>query len=68
MTVLLALATAGCGLSSPSEAPRTESRAADQEKIRDLSKKGYNFREIRSIMNGEEPAPRPKKKSGGPRR
>jgi hypothetical protein len=63
MMVFLALAYAGCGSSSPSAGTRTADQIRDEKKIQELSKKGYDFREIRSIMKGEEPKPRPKKKS-----
>ena len=68
MMVLLALACAGCGPSSPSDEPKTENQARDEKKIQELSRKGYNFSEIRSIMKGEQPKPRPKKKTGLARR
>jgi hypothetical protein len=70
MLAFLALAYAGCGQSSPSDRPKTEDQIRDEAKIRELSKKGYDFNEIRSIMNGEEPKPKSptKKKSGGSRR
>ena len=68
MMVLLALAYAGCGPSSPSNEPKTENQARDEKKIQELSKAGYDFSEIRSIMKGEQPKPRPKKKTGLARR
>jgi hypothetical protein len=68
MMVLLALAYAGCGPSSPSDEPKTENQARDEKKIQELSRTGYNFSEIRSIMKGEQPKPRPKKKTGLARR
>ena len=61
--VLLAVAYAGCGQSSPSDEPKTENQARDEKKIQELSRAGYNFSEIRSIMKGEQPEPRPKKKT-----
>ena len=61
--VVLALAFAGCGPSSPSDKPKAENQARDEKKIQELSKKGYNFSEIRSIMKGEQPKPRPKQKA-----
>jgi hypothetical protein len=68
MLALLAVANAGCGPSSSSDGPKTEDQVRDEKKIQELSKKGYDFSEIRSIMKGEEPEPRPKKKSGTARR
>jgi hypothetical protein len=68
MMALLALACAGCGPSSPSDEPKTENQVRDEKKIQELSRAGYNFSEIRSIMNGEQPKPRPKKKSSLARR
>ena len=65
VVILAAALTAGCGQSSPSDEPKTEAQlAADQKKIQELSKQGYDFAEIRAIMKGEQPKPRPKKKSG----
>jgi hypothetical protein len=63
MMVLLALAYAGCGPSSLSDGPKTENQARDEKKIQELSRKGYDFSEIRSIMKGEQPKFRPKKKA-----
>ena len=63
MMVILALAFAGCGPSSLSDEPKTENQARDEKKIQELSKAGYDFSEIRSIMKGEQPKPRPKKKT-----
>jgi hypothetical protein len=63
MMVLLAPAFSGCGPSSPSDEPKTENQARDEKKIQELSRTGYNFSEIRSIMKGEQPKPRTKKKS-----
>ena len=63
MMVLLTLACAGCGPSSPSDEPKTENQSPDKKKIQELSRTGYNFSEIRSIMKGEQPKPRPKKKT-----
>jgi len=68
MMFLLVLACTGCGPSSPSDGPKTEDQARDEKKIRELAKKGYDFKEIRSIMKGEEPPPRLKKKSASARR
>jgi predicted small lipoprotein YifL len=68
MVVVLAAAYAGCGPSSPSELPQAEEQVRDQKKIQELSKKGYDFSEIRSIMKGEDPKPRPKTKSAKARR
>jgi len=68
MMVLLALAYAGCGPSSPSDEPKTENQARDEKKIQELSRAGYDFGEIRSIMKGEQPKPRPKKKPSLARR
>ena len=62
--VVLALAFAGCGPSSPSDEPKSENQVRDEKKIQELSRKGYNFSEIRSIMKGEQPKPRPKKSTG----
>ena len=61
--VLLALAYAGCVPLSPSDEPKTENQARDEKKIQELSRAGYNFSEIRSIMKGEQPKPQPKKKA-----
>jgi hypothetical protein len=67
--VLLAAAiAAGCGPSAPSDASKPENQAADQKKIQELSKKGYDFAEIRAIMKGEQPKPKPKTKAGSSRR
>jgi len=63
MIVLLALAYAGCGPPSPSDEQKTQNQARDEIKIQELSRKGYNFSEIRSIMKGEQPKPRPEKKA-----
>ena len=63
MMVLLALAYSGCGPSSLSDEPKTENQARDEKKIQELSRAGYNFSEIRSIMKGEQPKPRPKQKA-----
>ena len=65
MMVLLALINPGCGSSSPSDGPKTEDQIRDEKKIQELTKKGYNFSEIRSIMKGEEPPPRAKTKPHG---
>ena len=65
---LLALGYAGCGPSSPSDGPRAEAQVAEVKKIQELSKKGYDFSEIRSIMKGEQPKARPKKKWQNTRR
>jgi hypothetical protein len=65
---LLALGHVGCGPSSPSDGPRAEAQVGDVTKIQELSKKGYDFSEIRSIMKGEQPKARPKKKSLNTRR
>jgi hypothetical protein len=65
---LLALGYAGCGPSSPSDGPQAEAQVGVVKKIQELSKKGYNFSEIRSIMNGEQPKARPKKQSPNTRR
>lgn len=62
------LMISGCGTSATSETTKTGAESPDAKKIQELSKKGYNFSEIRSIMNGEQPKPRPKKKSGSTRR
>jgi hypothetical protein len=59
---LLALGYAGCGPSSPSAGPQAEAQVGEVRKIQELSKKGYAFSEIRSIMKGEQPKARPKKK------
>ena len=61
MTVLMAMACPGCGSSSSPEATKTEDRAREQ-KVQELVKKGYDFREISAIMKGQEPEPRPKTK------
>ena len=68
MMIVLILATPGCGTPSPTGDTKTEDQVRDEKKIEELSKKGYDFKEIRSIMKGEEPPPRPKKKSGSARR
>ena len=60
--LLLALINSGCGPSSPSDGPKTEDQVRDEKKIQELAKKGYNFKEIGSIMKGEEPPPRAKTK------
>ena len=65
---LLALGYAGCGPSSPSDGPQTEAQVGDVIKIQELSKKGYDFSEIRSIMKGEQPKARLKKKWPNTRR
>ncbi len=65
---LAALACIGCGPSSPSDGAKAENQARDEKKIQELAKKGYDFSEIRSIMKGEEPSPRAKKKAGNARR
>ena len=65
---LLALGYAGCGPSSPSDGPQAEAQVGDVKKIQELSKKGYDFSEIRSIMKGEQPKARPKKKWPNTRR
>ncbi len=65
---LLALGYSGCGPSSSPDAAQAEARLGDIKKIQELSKKGYDFSEIRSIMKGEQPKPRPKKKSANTRR
>lgn len=69
LAVLLVPALAGCGgpSSQPGEA-NLASQAADQKKIQELSKKGYDFKDIRSIMKGEEPEPKTKKKPSRGRR
>jgi hypothetical protein len=68
MIALLALGCAGCGASSPSDGPKAEAQVRDEIKIQELSKKGYDFSEIGSVMKGEQPKARPKKKSGTTRR
>lgn len=68
MIILLALPFAGCGTSSTSDGAKTEDKLRDEKKIQELSKKGYNVSEIRSIMNGQEPPARPKKKAGSSKR
>ena len=60
---LVALGYAGCGPSSPLDGPLAEAQVGDVIKIQELSKKGYDFSEIRSIMKGEQPKPRPRKKA-----
>ena len=65
---LMALGYAGCGPSSSSDGPQAEAHAGDVIKIQELSKKGYDFSEIRSIMKGEQPKVRPKKKWPNTRR
>jgi hypothetical protein len=64
---LLALGHVGCGPSS-SDGPKAEAQVGDVIKIQELSKKGYDFSEIRSIMKGEQPKARPKKKWSNTRR
>jgi hypothetical protein len=59
---LLPLGYAGCGPSSSSEGAQAEAQLGNVKKIQELSKKGYDFSEIRSIMKGEQPKARPKKK------
>jgi hypothetical protein len=68
--VLIAAASlaSGCGPSAPSDAAKSETEQADQKKIQELSKQGYDFAEIRAIMKGEQVKPRSKKKAGAPRR
>jgi len=67
-TVILAAAhAAGCGQSAPSTGPKTEANLADQQKVQELFKKGYNLEEISAIMKGEEPKPRVKNKTGSSR-
>jgi predicted small lipoprotein YifL len=68
LVILAAALAIGCGKSAPSEAPRSEAPAADQQKIQELSKLGYDFAEIRAIMKGEQPMPKVKKKASSPRR
>lgn len=69
MIILLSFTGAGCGSSPQPDESKTAGQAVDQKKIQELSKKGYDFNEIRSIMSGEEPKPKPKqKKQGGARR
>ena len=68
LMLLLALALAGCGPSSSSGGAKTEDQVRDEKKIQELSKQGYDFNEIRSIMNGEQPKARPKKKLGSSKR
>lgn len=65
VVAFLALGCAGCDRSSPSDAPKIDDKGRDEKRIEELSKKGYDFNEIRSIMNGEDPKPkaRTKKKS-----
>jgi hypothetical protein len=65
---LLALGHVGCGPSSPADGPQAEARLDDVRKIQELSKKGYDFSEIRSIMKGEQPKARPKQKWANTRR
>jgi hypothetical protein len=62
MMVFLVVGYTGCGPSSPSDGPKAEAEVRDEKKIQELSKKGYDFSEIRSIMKGEQPKARPKKK------
>jgi hypothetical protein len=59
---------AGCGPSTRSDPATTEAEQADQKKIQELSKQGYDFAEIRAIMKGEQVKPRSKKKAGASRR
>jgi hypothetical protein len=68
--VLIAAASmaVGCGPSAPTDAAKSEADQADQEKIQELSKQGYDFAEIRAIMKGEQVKPRAKKKAGASRR
>jgi hypothetical protein len=68
MIALLALGYAGCGPSSLSDGPKAEAHVRDEKKIQELSKKGYDFSEIRLVMKGEQPKARPKKQSGTTRR
>ncbi len=65
---LLALGYAGCGPSTSSDVAQAEAQLGDIKKIQELSKKGYDFSEIRSIMKGEQPKPRAKKKPSNTRR
>jgi hypothetical protein len=67
VVILAAAMAAGCGPSVQSNAPKTEAQLADEKKIQELSKKGYDFAEIRAIMKGEQPKPRLKKKTGSSR-
>jgi hypothetical protein len=62
MMVLLALAYAGCVPSPPADGPKTENQVRDEKKIQELSRKGYDFGDIRLIMKGEKPKSQPKKK------
>jgi hypothetical protein len=65
---VMALGYAGCGPSSPSGGPQAEAQVGEAIKIQELSKKGYDFSEIRSIMKGEQPKARPRRKSPNTRR
>ena len=67
VVILAAAMVAGCGPSVQSNAPRTEAQVANEKKIQELSKKGYDFAEIRAIMKGKQPQPRLKKKTGSTR-
>jgi hypothetical protein len=62
MMGLLVVGSAGCSPSSPSDGPKAEAQVRDEINIQELSKKGYNFSEIRLIMKGEQPKARPTKK------
>ena len=64
--VLAAALAAGCGQSASTDAPKPEALLGDEKKFQELAKKGYNFKEIRAIMKGEQPPPR-EKKAGSPR-
>jgi hypothetical protein len=66
--IAAALVAAGCGPSAPSVATSPEAELADQKKIQELSKQGYDFAEIRSIMKGEQVKPRAKRKVSSSRR
>jgi hypothetical protein len=68
MIVLLALPCGSCGPSTSSDGQKTEDQRRDEKRIQELSKKGYDFQEIRSIMRGEEPKPRSKAKAGSGKR
>ncbi len=67
VVILAAAMATGCGPSVQSNAPKTEAQLADEKKIQELSKNGYDFAEIRAIMKGEQPKPRVKKKTGSSR-
>jgi predicted small lipoprotein YifL len=67
VVILAAAMAAGCGQSAPSDVPKAEAELADQKKIQELSKQGYDFAEISAIMKGEQPKPRLKKKTGSSR-